>query len=179
MITIEEIYSGDIPEFEQLFQASLPAMDSGSYAWPFLGSPSTYEEKLSAFREHVNRILSAPNGRGLLWRIDGHPINFLAGFFNSQDPKYITWSVGLHGPDENGSRAWLYSHEYISGIKSFLRDEWGLEGHRMFCLEGTSMHRCHLSKAENTDYYDVSVSEPIVEKKFPEVSTVIISYRYL
>lgn len=180
MITIEEIYSPEMPEFEQLFQASLPAIDNGSYHWPIMGNPDTYEKKLVAFKEYAKSFLNATNGRGLLWRVDGHPVHFATGFFDFNDSKYITWMVGLYGPDATGSRGWLYSDEYISKSKAFLRDEWGLEGHRLFCLAGTSVHRYHLQKVENTDYYDVSVSDPETdEERFPGISIVRITYRYL
>lgn len=179
MITIEEVTSVDMPEFEQLFQASLPAIDGGSYHWPVMGNPETYEDKLAAFKDYANGLLSAPNGRGLLWRVDGVPVHYAVGFFNIDDPTYLTWAVGLYGPDGNGSRAWLYSDEYITKSKEFLRDVWGLEGHRLMTFANSSVHSYHLRKVEGTSYYDVSVSEPHTNDAFPGTSVVTVSYRYL
>ena len=179
MITIEPVYSAEMPEFEQLFQASLPAIDGGSYHWPVMGNPETYEDKLAGFKEYADGFLRAQNGRALLWRVDGVPVHFAVGFFNINDPTYITWAIGLYGPDGNGSRGWLYSDEYITKSKEFLRDQWGLEGHRLMTFENSSVHSYHLRKVEGTSYYDVTVSEPHTNEAFPGTSVVTVSYRYL
>lgn len=179
MITIEEITSVDGPEFDALFESSLPAMDSGTLVWAaFPEAPVTYEQKRDTLRARMAFLLTLPNTRAVLWRMSGVPVEICVGAFQTQDA-YITWLLAIYGPDATGSKAWLYDPAYLQDSKSWLMTNWGLEGYRILCVRGGSLENYHLNKKPRDGLYEVSLLKVEEEQNTPGVEYSTIQYRYL
>lgn len=174
MITIEEITSVSGSEFDSLFSASLPYMEGGTYDWSFLGNPATDDEKREAIRAKFQEIIDTPETKGVLWRKDGHAIHIAVGSMNAWEPGYITWIMAIYGPDAGGSKSWLHSEDYITQCRDYFRDNWGVQGYMISCLNNSSIMSYHLNKPNAGTYYEVTVGS--VEDD-PDVA--LIRYRYL
>ena len=173
MITIEEVTA--VPDdFDALFDASLPYMEGGTFDWSFLGNPETDEDKREAMRAKFQEIMDTPQTKGVLWRKDGHAIHLAVGSMDAWEPGYITWILALYGPDADGSKAWLYSEDYITQCRDYFRDEWGVKGYMVNCFNDTTIMAYHLNKPNAGLYYEVT-AETFAE----DPNLALIKYRYL
>lgn len=174
MITIEEITSVAGAEFDALFSASLPYMEGGTFDWAFLGNPASEEEKREAVRAKFQEIIDTPQTKGVLWKKDGVAIHIAVGSIDAFDEGYITWVMAIYGPDADGSKSWLYSQPYIEQCRDYFREEWGVLGYKISCLNDSSIMNYHLNKPNAAAYYEVTVDS--VED---DPNLALIRYRYL
>lgn len=176
MITIEEITSVAGAEFDNLFSASLPYMEGGTFDWAFVGSPDSDAEKLEAVRGRFQELIDLPNTKCVLWRKDGLAISVAVGSINAGDEDYITYVAVLYGPDANGSRSWLYDETFIALTKAYFLENWDVLGYKASCINDSSVMRYHLNKPNAGAYYEVTV-DSVEEKGGAQIAT--IRYRYL
>ena len=174
MITIEEITSVSGAEFDALFSASLPYMEGGTFDWAFLGSPASEEEKREAVRAKFQEIIDTPQTKGVLWRKDGVAIHIAVGSIDAFDEGYITWVMAIYGPDTDGSKSWLYSQPYIELCRDYFREQWGVLGYKISCINDSSIMSYHLNKPNASAYYEVTVDSVDADK-----ALALIRYRYL
>ena len=174
MITIEEITSVSGAEFDALFSASLPYMEGGTFDWAFLGSPASEEEKREAVRAKFQEIIDTPQTKGVLWRKDGVAIHIAVGSIDAFDEGYITWVMAIYGPDADGSKSWLYSQPYIELCRDYFREQWGVLGYKISCINDSSIMSYHLNKPNASAYYEVTVDSVDADK-----ALALIRYRYL
>jgi len=174
MITIEEITSVSGSEFDSLFSASLPYMEGGTYDWSFLGNPATDDEKREAVRAKFQEIIDTPETKGVLWRKDGHAIHIAVGSMDAWEPGYITWIMAIYGPDAGGSKSWLHSENYITQCRDYFRDNWGVQGYMISCLNNSSIMNYHMNKPNAGTYYEVTVDSVDTDD-----NVALIKYRYL
>lgn len=174
MITIEEITSVAGAEFDALFSASLPYMEGGTFDWAFLGNPASEEEKREAVRAKFQEIIDTPQTKGVLWKKDDVAIHIAVGSIDAFDEGYITWVMAIYGPDADGSKSWLYSQPYIEQCRDYFREQWGVVGYKISCLNDSSIMNYHLNKPNAAAYYEVTVDS--VED---DPNLALIRYRYL
>jgi len=174
MITIEEITSVAGAEFDALFSASLPYMEGGTFDWAFLGNPASEEEKREAVRAKFQEIIDTPQTKGVLWKKDDVAIHIAVGSIDAFDEGYITWVMAIYGPDADGSKSWLYSQPYIEQCRDYFREQWGVIGYKISCLNDSSIMNYHLNKPNAAAYYEVTVDS--VED---DPNLALIRYRYL
>ena len=174
MITIEEITSVAGAEFDALFSASLPYMEGGTFDWAFLGDPDSEEEKREAVRAKFQEIIDTPQTKGVLWKKDDVAIHIAVGSIDAFDEGYITWVMAIYGPDADGSKSWLYSQPYIEQCRDYFREQWGVIGYKISCLNDSSIMNYHLNKPNAAAYYEVTVDS--VED---DPNLALIRYRYL
>ena len=174
MITIEEITSVAGAEFDALFSASFPYMEGGTFDWAFLGNPASEEEKREAVRAKFQEIIDTPQTKGVLWKKDDVAIHIAVGSIDAFDEGYITWVMAIYGPDADGSKSWLYSQPYIEQCRDYFREQWGVIGYKISCLNDSSIMNYHLNKPNAAAYYEVTVDS--VED---DPNLALIRYRYL
>lgn len=155
MITVELLSEINEHDFERLFLASLPAMESGTLPWEFVGQPETQEQKLEAVRLRFAQRCGMPSCRVVLWRKDGFAVHMSAGGINQKSPTELIWSFGVYGPDADGSRSWLFSTEYLEASRTFLNTTLGLTGYAISAVTDSSLYHYHLNKPDAHLYYDV------------------------
>ena len=106
MITFATVTSIDDTEFNDLFLASLAALDSGSYPWQVFPTMTDMEK-----RDHIRAGFDTFLSDGIVCRVsdDDGPLILMGGV---QDGSVVTWHIGLTKPNAAGSRSYLYSDDY-------------------------------------------------------------------
>jgi hypothetical protein len=84
--------------------------------------------------------------------------------------------MAIYGPDADGSKSWLYSQPYIEQCRDYFREEWGVLGYKISCINDSSIMVYHLNKPSAASYYEVTVDS--VETK-NGINIAMIKYRYL
>lgn len=125
MITFATVTSIDDAEFDSLFWASLPSLDSGSYPWHLYGT-LTDLEKRDHMRGNFNRLMAD----GFVWRVsDDDGVLMLNG--GVQEGTTAKWLVGLVKPNAAGSKSYLYSEDYRNARNAYWTEigitSWTLE----------------------------------------------------
>lgn len=148
--------STDFPEFDELFDASYPNIETDTYDWNYMPFPvgSTYEDKKQAFRTLAQEYMDNPLGRGLLWRKNGKAINFSVGVADTARPSHLKWLYGLYGPDSNGSMSWTHDPEYHQTNIDYFINVLKLTSHEMQCLKGSPIHK-HFLYLQDTEAHKV------------------------
>lgn len=110
------LYSLDEIDFDAMFEASLPAMDAGTYAWP---NPRLRAKgKRDAIYNHMNIVLNLSSGFGYKGILDGVIVSAGVGLLQGDTFKTI---IGLTHPDKNGSRSFAYDQVWLKDYRSFLK----------------------------------------------------------
>jgi len=152
MITFETITSVDDTEFNDLFWASLPSLDAGSYPWHLYGT-LTDLEKRDHMRSNFNRVMAD----GFAWRVsdDEGVLMLNAGI---QDGTTAQWLVGLVKPDASGSKSYLYNEDYRNARNAY----WAEIGITSWTLEtagaNTPVH-AHLLNRQTADAIGATLTE--------------------
>jgi hypothetical protein len=151
-------------------------MEGGTFHWSLLGDPGTEEAKREAVRARFQELSDLPNTKMVLWRKDGTPIHIAVGSINGMDEEYITWVMAIYGPDADGSKSWLYSQSYIEQCRDYFREQWGVIGYKISCLNDSSIMVYHLNKPGAESFYEVSV-DAVQTINGTDIAT--LKYRYL
>ena len=126
MITFATVTTIDNAEFDELFAASLPSLNAGSYPWHLYGNVTTDAQKKAHIRSGFNRMLT----EGFLWRVsdDDGVLLLNAGVKTGTTAK---WVLGLVKPDANNSKAYLYGEDYRNARDAYWAEigitSWTLE----------------------------------------------------
>ena len=126
MITFATVTSINDDEFDDLFAASLPSLNAGSYPWHLYGDVTTDAEKKAHIRSGFDRMLT----EGFLWRVsdDDGVLLLNAGVKTGTTAK---WVLGLVKPDANNSKAYLYGEDYRNARDAYWTEigitSWTLE----------------------------------------------------
>lgn len=152
MITFETVTSIDDAEFNELFWASLPSLDSGSYPWHLYGT-LTDLEKRDHMRGNFNRVMAD----GFAWRVsDGDGVLMLNA--GEQEGATAKWMVGLVKPDASGSKSYLYGEDYRNARNAY----WTAIGITSWTLEtagaNTPVHT-HLLSRQTADAIGTTLTE--------------------
>lgn len=113
MITFATVTTIDDTEFNSLFWASLPSLDSGTYPWHLHGTLTDLEK-----RDHIRAIFDRLLAEGFVWTVsdDDGVLMLNAGV---QDGTEATWLLCLLKPDAAGSKSYLYATDYQNARGSF------------------------------------------------------------
>jgi len=113
MITFETVTSINDAEFNELFWASLPSLDSGTYPWHLYGTLTDLEK-----RDHIRAIYDRLLTEGFVWTVsdDDGVLMLNAGV---QDGAEATWLLCLLKPNAAGSKSYLYATDYQNARSSF------------------------------------------------------------
>lgn len=156
MLTFTQITEIDDLTFKTLFDHSLPDMDSGTYDWNILARAVTYEDKIAHFRSKYNEAFV--NGFAWIVKDDDWPLQLNAGKLEGDRVK---WHLGLLSPDEQGSKAYLYSQAYIDARNAFW-DSLGITGWDIDVLGSEGKVANHFRSRKSADMLD---SELVIEPR--------------
>lgn len=141
MIEFEEIFDVySVEGFDEVFYSSLPHLDAGNYHFENQNL-ETNEEKLNFIKEKFHIFAQVENGKVFTVRKDGKLVRIVAGVIDDEDSDYILWGYDLIGPDENGSKSWVYGNK----DPEFIRDHFKVKGYKMPVVYGGSEYNYHLN----------------------------------
>ena len=144
MITFATVTTIDDSEFDDLFAASLPSLNAGSYPWELYGNLTDAQKK-----EHIRAGFDRMLTEGFLWRVsdDDGALLLNAGVKTGTTAK---WVLGLVKPDANNSKAYLYGEDYRNARDAY----WATIGITSWTLElagaNTPVHT-HLLNRQQAD----------------------------
>lgn len=153
MIIFETVTTINDNEFDDLFAASLPSLNAGSYPWYLYGDVNTDSEKKALIRSGFERMRT----EGFLWRVadDDGVLLLNAGVKTGTS---VNWVLGLVKSDANGSKAYLYSEDYRNARNAY----WTEIGITSWTLEtagsNTPVH-AHLLARQQADAIGVTLTE--------------------
>lgn len=111
----ERIFRLDLPDFDYLFEQSLPRMDAGTYPWPREGM--TFEEKRAHVLGFLTQVVASPAFFGFKGLLDGH---LVSNHFGWTDSNQYHVTITLVGPDVDGSRSYFYRPDVRQSLTNFL-----------------------------------------------------------
>lgn len=149
--------------FGSLVEQSIPAMDSGTFDWDFIGSPTTVEEKKSSLREAFEVYLDAPYGFVMQYEKDNHLIQINTGLLTPEDPSYILWTLNVCGDDSAGTKAWMHEPDYVSAARQFMHVDHGLSGYKIVCYKNQSLYNYHLGLSRLDTVFSVTEENESVD----------------
>jgi hypothetical protein len=106
----------EIP-FDELFEASLPKMDAGTYKW-FVPGLETEDKRLQ-IQNFVENILSQENTFNSKVTIDDRVVVAIFGIRRGDD---VYANLSLVRPDINGSRSFIYREDIRADRSNFLKE---------------------------------------------------------
>jgi hypothetical protein len=176
MVEFKEIFNiYELEEFDQLFYASLPHLDAGNYHFEGQSLNST-EEKLAFLKEKMHLFAESPQGKAFIVKIDGKLVRIVAGVINQEDPDYIMWGYDLIGPDNSGSKAWVYGNKE----PEFIRDHFKVKGYKMPVVYQGSEYNYHVNN-QVPEGMTRTISAPKEYPRYPKVlfCLITIDFNYI
>lgn len=173
MITIQKVETLSDADYDTLYDASAPYLESGSYPWEFQPIMNTPERRKTRFRELLDAALNqAPKGGVVVW---GVYIDDEIHMFNvsyKEEDTYV-WALSLLKPDSNGSRAYLYSEEFSQARTDFWKElgltRWIVE----CCGQGTPIYE-YQQQAKTSG----SIQEDVVESPKVVAGVTLARFEY-
>jgi len=143
MMRCETITNIDEDVFNNLYNHSIDAMDSGTFPWDRhnLTAP---EEKRRYLLSLYNRILEMDDGLVWLFSDGDTPLLLCAGTKRGDD---VRWQLGLVGPDSDGSKAYLYGTEFGEATDAYW-DSIGIAGWTLVLAEDNDTVHTAFKKRE-------------------------------
>lgn len=113
------LHSFDEFDFDTFFEASLAAMDAGTYPWP-KGCESK-DDKRKIIRHEVSTLFQQPGFFGYKGMFnDEYPVSVILGSKIGAD---FYGAISLVIPNREGTRSWVYNPAVLNDERDFLYAE--------------------------------------------------------
>lgn len=157
MITFSTVTSIDDTEFDDLFAASLPDLDAGSYPWHLFPQIVTVEDKRSHMRAAYDRLLED----GIVWRVaDSDGVLLLNA--GEQTGDTLRWVLGLVKPDASGSKSYFYSEEYRNARDAYW-SQIGISGWTLETAGANTPVHTHFLSRQSANAIGTGLTETVKE----------------